>query len=248
MAIGSRNFSFFTASYRGSLDGQGSRSYRSRQNREVIMGKPIVYGPRYSVYTRAVIMALLEKRVEHEVIHIDMDAKEHKAPAHLARHPFGMLPAFEHNEFRIYETVPILHYTDDAFPGARLTPNDIHRRTRAEQIVSVINAYGYRPMIWGIFVPRTFTEPGKTVDEAAIAAAVPPSELALKAIEDLMVSPDPFLVGRQISLADLLLESVIHYFAGTPEGKRILPGFAKLTAWHEALQSRPSVVQTIPVL
>jgi glutathione S-transferase len=215
---------------------------------EAGMGKPIVYGPRYSVYTRAVIMALMEKRVEHEVIHIDMDAREHKAPAHLARHPFGMLPAFEHNEFKIYETGPILHYIDDAFPGARLTPNDIHRRIRAEQIIRVINCYGYRPIVWDIFVPRTFTKPGEPVDEAAIAAAVPAAEQSLKAIQDLMMNPDPFLVGRQISLADLLLESVMHYFAGTPEGKRILPLYPKLRAWHDALQSRPSVAETVPVL
>jgi glutathione S-transferase len=212
------------------------------------MGKPIVYGPRYSVYTRAVIMAVIEKRVEHEVVHVDMDAREHKAPGHLARHPFGMLPAFEHNEFKIYETGPILHYIDDAFPGARLTPNDIHRRTRAEQIISVINSYAYRPMIWDIFAPRIFPRPDRSLDEAAIAAAVPTVERSLKAIQDLMTNPDPFLVGRQISLADLLLECVIHYFAMTPEGKRILPLYPKLKAWHDALQSRPSVTETVPVL
>jgi glutathione S-transferase len=211
------------------------------------LGKPIVYGPRYSVYTRAAIMALMEKRVEHDVVHIDMDIKEHKAPPHLARHPFGMLPAFEHNEFKIYETGPILHYIDDAFPGTRLTPNDIHRRTRAEQIISVINSYGYRPMIWGIFLQRAFPAPGRP-DEAAIAAAVPAAELSLQAIQDLMMNPDPFLVGRQISLADLLLEAVIHYFAASPEGRRILPLYPKLTAWHKAIQSRPSVAQTAPVL
>ena len=80
------------------------------------MGKPIVYGPRYSVYTRAVIMALIEKKVAYDLVHIEMDNNEHRAPEHLKRHPFGMLPAFEHNGFMIYETVPILAYIDDAFP------------------------------------------------------------------------------------------------------------------------------------
>ena len=83
------------------------------------MGKPIVYGPRYSVYTRAVLMALIEKRVPFEQVHIEMDDNAHRAPEHLQRHPFGMLPAFEHNGFMIYETVPILSYIDDAFPGTR---------------------------------------------------------------------------------------------------------------------------------
>ena len=49
------------------------------------MGKPIVYGPRYSVYTRAVIMALIEKKVAYDLVHVEMDEAEHRAPAHLKR-------------------------------------------------------------------------------------------------------------------------------------------------------------------
>jgi glutathione S-transferase len=210
------------------------------------MGKPTVYGPRYSVYTRAVLMALIEKKVAHDQVHVEMDDNEHRAPEHLKRHPFGMLPAFEHNGFMIYETVPILNYIDDAFPGMRLTPGDIHRRTRAAQIMSVINSYAYRPLVWGIFVPRTFPKPDRVVDEAAIAEAVKTGAHVLKAIEDLTMNPDPFLVGRQISLADLLLEPVVHYLATTPEGKAMLPKVPKLAAWHAAMQQRPSVRETVP--
>jgi glutathione S-transferase len=191
-------------------------------------------------------MALLEKKVAFDQVHIEMDDNEHRAPEHLKRHPFGMLPAFEHNGFMIYETVPILTYIDDAFPGTRLMPGDIHRRTRAAQIMSVINSYAYRPLVWGIFVPRTFQKPDRVVDEAAIAEAVKTGEHALKTIEALMVNPDPFLVGRQISPADLLLESVVHYLETTPEGKAMLPKVPKLAAWHAAMQSRPSVKETVP--
>ena len=210
------------------------------------MGKPIVYGPRYSVYTRAVLMALLEKKVAHDVVHVEMDNEEHRAPEHLKRHPFGMLPAFEHNEFMVYETVPILNYIDDAFPGTRLAPGDIHRRTRAAQIMSVINAYAYRPLIWGIFAPRIFPRPGRVVDETAIAEAAKTGEHALKAIEALTINPDPFLVGRQISLADLLLEPVVHYLETTAEGKAMLRRLPKIAAWHAAMQERPSVKETVP--
>lgn len=210
------------------------------------MGKPIVYGPSYSVYTRAVRMMLIEKKVAYDQVHVEMDDEEHRAPAHLKRHPFGMLPAFEHNGFMIYETVPILIYIDDAFPGTRLMPGDIHRRTRVLQILSVINAYAYRPLVWGIFVPRTFPKPGRVVDEAAIAEAVKTGEQALRAIEDLMMNPDPLLVGRQISPADLLLECVVHYLATTSEGKAMLQRLPKIAAWHAAMQERPSVKETVP--
>jgi glutathione S-transferase len=210
------------------------------------MGKPIVYGPRYSVYTRAVIMSLIEKKVAYDLVHVEMDDNEHRAPEHLQRHPFGMLPAFEHNGFMIYETVPILLYVDDAFPGTRLMPGDIHRRTRTLQILSVINSYAYRPLVWGIFVPRTFFKPDRVVDEAAVAEAVKTGEHALRAIEDLMMNPDPFLVGRQISLGDLLLEPVVHYLATTAEGQAVLTRVPKIAAWHTALQGRPSVKETVP--
>jgi glutathione S-transferase len=210
------------------------------------MTKPIVYGPSYSVYTRAVLMALIEKRVDFEQVHVDMDQEEHRMPQHLARHPFGMLPAFQHGDFMVYETVPILHYIDDAFPGPRLDPGDIRRRTRSAQIMSVVNSYGYRPMIWGVFVPRTYPRPGRIVEEGAIAEAAAQGERALRAIEDLMVDPDPFLVGRQISLADLLLEPVVHYFLTTTEGREIMTRCRRIAAWHEAIQSRPSVRQTVP--
>ena len=210
------------------------------------MGKPILYGPSYSVYTRAVRMALIEKKVAYDQVHVEMDDEEHHAPEHLQRHPFGMLPAFAHNGFMIYETVPILIYIDDAFPGTRLMPGDIHRRTRALQILSVINSYAYRPLVWGIFVPRTYFKPDRVVDEAAIAEAVKTGEHALKAIEDLMMNPDPFLVGRQISPADLLLECVVHYLATTAEGKAMLGRLPKIAAWHAAIQSRPSVKETVP--
>jgi glutathione S-transferase len=210
------------------------------------MGKPIVYGPSYSVYTRAVRMALIEKKVAYDQVHVEMDNEEHHASEHLKRHPFGMLPAFEHNGFMIYETVPILAYIDDAFSGPRLMPGDIHRRTRAAQIMSVISAYAYRPLVWGIFVPRTFPKPDRVLDEAAIAEAVKTGEHALRAIEDLMVNPEPFLVGRQISPADLLLECVVHYLETTGEGKAMLARLPKIAAWHAAIQSWPSVKETVP--
>lgn len=209
------------------------------------MGKPIVYGPRYSVYTRAVLMALIEKKVAFDEVHVEQATEEHKAPAHLKRHPFGLLPAFEHNGFMIYETVPILHYVEEAFPGVRLTPADIHRRTRMAQILAVINAYAARPLVWGVFALRAFPGPGP-VDEAAIARKVEEGIRALKAIEDLMVNPDPFLVGRQISLADMLLEPMLFYLDQAPEGPAMLAEVPKIAAWHAAMHAVPCMMATRP--
>ena len=83
------------------------------------MGKPIIYGPAYSTYARTVRLALEEKGVDYDLVEVDLLAGATKAPEHLARHPFGKVPAFEHDGFELYETDAIMRYVDAAFPGPR---------------------------------------------------------------------------------------------------------------------------------
>ena len=37
-------------------------------------------------------------------------------------HPFGRMPAFEHDGFRLFETAAISRYVDEAFAGPALQP------------------------------------------------------------------------------------------------------------------------------
>lgn len=61
------------------------------------MAKPIIYGPAYSTYARTVRLALEEKGVGYDLVEVDLLGGAAKAPEHLARHPFGKVPAFEHD-------------------------------------------------------------------------------------------------------------------------------------------------------
>ena len=191
-------------------------------------------------------MTLKEKKVDYDLVHVDMMTGEHKQPAHLKRHPFGKVPAFEHNGMSFYEVNAIVHYIDDAFPGRKLEPNDLERRTRSEQIISVVDSYAYDCLICKIMLPRVFGDKAKGIDEAAIAAAVPRAELCVKAIDDLMMNPDPFLVGRELSHADISVAPVLAYFAGMPEGPGVLSKAPKLQKWWSTFQNHPSLVATTP--
>ncbi len=208
------------------------------------MSRPVLYGPAYSVYTRAVMIALHEKKVAFDHVSVDLRKGEHKQPEHLARHPFGKVPAFLHNGFAIYESEAILRYLDDAFPGPKLAPNDIHRRTRATQIYSVFAHYA-APIWQGRIVrPRLLADPAKGPDEAAIAAALPEARHALKAVEALMLNPDPFLTGRTISFADCVLAPALEYLANTPEGPGLLADVPRLAAWLSHMRGLPSFAET----
>lgn len=212
------------------------------------MAKPILYGPTYSTFVRTIRMVLAEKNVEYDLVDVDMMKGEHRSPAHLQRHPFGKIPAFEHNGFSIYESNAIVHYIDDAFPGRRIAPYGMHRRARDQQIVDIIGSYAYSRIIIRLVLPYFFADKEKGPDMAAIAAAVPDIEHVLGEIQNLMIDPDPFLMGREVGFSDLYLAPIIHYLMMFPEGGRILPKLPRLSGWWLAMQHHDSVTKTAPQL
>jgi glutathione S-transferase len=72
-------------------------------------------------------------------------------------------------------------------------------------------------------------------------------EKSVKALESLAEGGD-YLVGGALSLADLHLAPVIEYFSNTPEGKKVMPGAPRLSAWWAKMSARPSVQKTRPQL
>jgi glutathione S-transferase len=81
---------------------------------------PVLYGLARSVYTRIVRLALEEKAVGYSLEEVEIFGPRGVPAAHLARQPFGRIPAFEHDGFMLYETDAITRYIDEAFTGTRL--------------------------------------------------------------------------------------------------------------------------------
>lgn len=208
------------------------------------MARPIVFGARYSTYTRGVLLALEEKGVAYDLQEVDVFRDGGTDPAYLARHPFGRIPAFEHDGFRLYETAAILRYVDEAFPGPALQPADPAGRARVTQIIGILDSYAYRPMVWDIYVERSrgVTEPGMP-DEARIAAAVPRAATCLAAIAGLM-GEGAFLAAGALTLADLHFVPMMAYFRLTPEGRSLIGAEPAIRRWWDAISARPSVAAT----
>ena len=77
--------------------------------------RPVVFGESYSVYARAVRLALEEKGVSYELVPVDIFAPGGPPREHKARHPFEKIPALEHAGFRLYEAGAISRYVDEVF-------------------------------------------------------------------------------------------------------------------------------------
>jgi glutathione S-transferase len=205
---------------------------------------PIVFGAPYSVYVRAVRLALEEKGIGYELVPIDIFASDGAPPEYKARHPFDKIPAFEHAGFRLYEAGAITRYVDEGFAGPRLQPGDPRRRARMNQIISVLDSYAYRTLVWDIYVERVARPAtGTAADEAKIKAALPKAEVCLSALSELM-DEAPWLSGPSISLADLHAAPMFALFRLAPEGAHLLGSENRLAGWWDRVSGRPSFLRT----
>jgi glutathione S-transferase len=209
------------------------------------MSDPVVFGAAYSVYVRIARLALVEKGIPYRLAEVDIFADGGPPAGYAERHPFGRIPAFEHDGFRLYETGAIARYVDEAFAGPALMPGDAKGRARANQVVSIVDNYAYPAMVWGIFVEAVRAPlQGRTSDAAKIAGALVKSATCLGALEALAAGESAALLGKDISLADLYLAPVMRYFTMAPEGAALLARCARLARWWAWMQQRPSMAAT----
>lgn len=206
----------------------------------------VVHGPSYSTYARTVRMVLIEKQVEYTLAPVNILAGEAKSGPHAARHPFGKVPSFDHDGFALYETGAIVRYVDRAFAGPALTPAGVQAAARVDQILSIVDSYGYGAMVgqlaWQrLVVPMLGGQP----DEAIVAASLPRVRTTLAALEQI-AGGGPFLVGSTLTLADAYLAPVFAYLSGTPEAPGLLEPAPKLRQWWASISQRPSFKDTEP--
>ncbi|MGX5848960.1 glutathione S-transferase family protein [Mesorhizobium sp. PL10] len=204
------------------------------------MTRPILYGADYSVYVRIVRLALAEKGTDYELVPVDIFAADGSPAWYLEHHPFGRIPAFEHDGFRLFETSAIARYVDEAFDGPALQPKDPRGRARMNQIIGMLDAYAYRSMVWDVAVERLEKE---APDEALIADGLRQAETVLRVLASLK-APGPWLLGDQLTLADLHAASIIAYFLNVPEGQNLLAEFADIHAWWDRIAARKAFAMT----
>jgi glutathione S-transferase len=199
-----------------------------------------LHGYRYSVYVRIAAMTLLEKGLSWT--HVEVDPFAGPPADYLKIHPFGRVPALVHDGFVLYETAAITRYLDEAFPGTSLQPADARRRARMNQIIAIVDAYAYWPMVRQVFAQRVFAPAlGQRPDEAIVAEGLGGSARALAAL-DALAEAGPFLTGETPSLADLHLGGMAAFFTMAEEGRAELSRHARLSAWWSAFSARPSLI------
>ena len=208
-----------------------------------LLGKPTLYGAPYSVYVRSARLALEEKGVAYHLEPVDVFAENGVPDWYLALNPFGKIPTLCHENAVLFETSAILRYIDEAFEGVRLQPRDPRRRARMNQVLSILDNYVYPHLVWDIYVERIVNARNGTADELKIAAAIPVVSHALTSISAIL-SNGPWLLGGQISLADLHAATMLSLASNAPECKMLLLEHPTLEDWLARMEARPSMQRT----
>jgi glutathione S-transferase len=209
------------------------------------MTAPTLFGAAYSVYTRTARLTLAEKGVDYRFDEVDIFASGGPPAAHLARHPFGKIPAFEHDGLRLYETAAICRYVDEAFDGPALQPATPAGRAVMAQAIGICDSYLYRAGVWDIYVERLRVPArGGTSDEAKIATAIPTVRKALSELARLSADR-PFIAGPALSLADLHAYPMLTLLRLAPEGHDLVIGAPAIESWRQRMAARASSVKTL---
>jgi glutathione S-transferase len=200
-----------------------------------------VFGFPRSTYVKVVRLILTEKGVDYRFR--DTEAEMY-LPVHLERHPFGRVPALQHDDFVLYETSAIAAYIDEVFDGPKLTPQDPRKRARMNQWIGNLNAYFYPEMIYHVSHERlVYPELGIPGNDRIVQRAMPNVIRALEVMEQELADDRPFIVGDPLTMADFFLLPTLFAFGLTPEGKKLMPQFPAIERWNARMAALPSVIR-----
>ena len=183
-------------------------------------------------------MTLNETNTPFELILVDFAKGEHKQPAHLARQPFGQVPALDDDGFQMYESRAMARYIDSK-AGGQLTPQDAHARARMEQWISVetsnFSAHAMK------FIYHTVFQREQTPEVLKAAGAA--LDTAYSTLER-QLATQPFLAGSALSLADICFAPYLEYLTLTPAAGK-LAEHPHVAAWWASVSGRAAWKKTV---
>ena len=202
--------------------------------------KPVLYGFNGSTYVRTVRMVLMDNEIDYDQVHVNVLEGEPKQPEHLKRHPFGKVPVMDIDDMRLRECDAICRYIDETGKGPSLVPDDPNARAKMNEAISVFTSYGYDALMAATGY-HLFPELIGGKNDDALSKSLADSQ-TLNAL--LMDWADPFICGKEPTMADYFLAPMIYYVSLTPEADNIITG--KLARWWTPMQEIESFKATEP--
>jgi glutathione S-transferase len=175
---------------------------------------------------------LEELGVPHEIVRVDLGAKENREPGYLSVNPLGRIPALLDGDVAIFESIAICLYLADRYPDRGLAP----------PMSSPLRAPYYQ---WLLFCASTiesaigrWAQHGGGVEEAEREKARARFDEAAELLGRTLAGGE-YVVGNAFSTVDVIVGSNLNWArrVGLMDGHPVLSGYL------DRLLARPAAVR-----
>ncbi|KPA23389.1 hypothetical protein shim_03230 [Shimia sp. SK013] len=206
--------------------------------------RPDLIGYRYSVYTWIARLAL--RVIEQPYNYHEINPFEPMTVAEAELLPFGRVPVLRHQGQTVYETGAITRYLARCFDRDDLLGITPQVMAQVDQVIGIIDAYGYWPMVRQVFSHGMFRPHlGLEADADVIREGLMNARPVLQKLESI-AAEKRVLSGIDWSLADVHLAPVMDYFLRVPEARDLLKTYPALWAWWEDIWTADALRETVP--
>jgi glutathione S-transferase len=200
-----------------------------------------IWGRPTSSNVQKVLWCCGELGIEYERVDLGGPFGGSQDPEYLALNPNGLVPTVKDGNLVMWESNTICRYLCTTHDGARLYPTDPAARTHVErwmdwQLSSVGAPMG--ALLFGLI--RTAPEQR---DQGAIEAARRKALAAWSIVEDAL-QDRPYLAGRDLSLAEITLGTLVYRWHAFPIER---PRLKNLSSWFARLRERPAFKKHIEI-
>ena len=200
-----------------------------------------IYGVPFSVHTRKVIVAAIEKKLPYEN---EAVIPFNPPPGWGDLTPTGKIPAFTDGDVTLCDSSVICAYLERKHPTPALYPSDTHGYVQTLWFEEYADGTIFRELIHGLFFnqvirPKILNQAG---DQSAIDAILKDTVPAVFGYLEKSLAAN-YATGNRFTLADVALVSNLinfHYL-----GYRIDARFPKLAAYFERIIAHPSVAAAL---
>ena len=166
----------------------------------------------------------------------------HKEPEHLARNPFGTVPALELDDGSfIKESLAIIHYLEAKFPDNVMMSGSPEERGHAFDIERIVDVRLAGAM--GAYGHATRSPLGRPPEPEKAAQLLENMQQPLDYLEELLGDGRPLLVGDRVTVADCTLQASLQFMRFIEAdifGDRPL-----LRAWDQRYRERPAALKVL---
>jgi glutathione S-transferase len=186
-----------------------------------------------SICTQKVFVLLDAKKIDYEPINVDLFKNEQYNPAYLKLNPKGVVPTLIHDGNVVVESTLICEYIDEVYPNPSFTPESPSQKSRMRLWSKMVDealfaatreisfSAMFREKLKNMTAEQRETrfknvgDPDRRarnvscfeygVESPYVLQGIAAFEKAFKTMEADLASEGPWLLGRDISLADINL-------------------------------------------